>query len=155
MLRIIAQAAAAALALAFPVAADTTILVEDAHALASGPTAVSGAVFMRISNTGDVDDRLVAASANVARRVEIHTHLFDASGVARMVEVEDGVVIPAGESHALERGGDHVMLMGLHQPLADGAIFSLTLKFENAGEITVDVILDLDRRPSAPQGMGG
>jgi len=33
----------------------------------------------------------------------------------------------------------HVMLMGLKSPLTAGTSFSLTLNFEHAGEVTVDV----------------
>ena len=109
--------------------------------------AKSGAVFMMIENTGAADDRLVAASAPVAERVELHTHLEDGNGVMRMVEVKDGFGVPAGGDHALKRGGDHVMLMGLTEALEDGKSFPLTLVFEQAGEITIDVPIDQTRAP--------
>lgn len=37
------------------------------------------------------------------------------------------------------------MLMGLNGPLAQGDSFKLTLTFEKAGEITIDVPVDLTR----------
>ena len=139
--RTLAAACAATLILAGPVAAGDAakISVTDPYARSSSSMAKSGAVFMMIENTGAADDRLVAASAPVAERVELHTHLEDGNGVMRMVEVKDGFGVPAGGDHALKRGGDHVMLMGLTEALEDGKSFPLTLVFEQAGEITIDV----------------
>ena len=76
--------------------------------------------------------------------VQIHTtEMVD--DVAKMVHLEDGLVIPAGESHALERGGDHIMFMGLKAPFkADGEV-PVTLVFEKAGEIELVIPVDLDR----------
>lgn len=149
------SAALLAAALALPAAAmDAAISVEDPYARASRPNAPSGAAFMKITNAGDTDDRLIAAASDIAERVELHTHLEDADGVMRMVEVEDGFLIPAGETHMLRRGGDHVMFMGLRQSLENGDIIEVTLTFENAGDMTVQVPVDLDRAPMAHGGGG-
>lgn len=144
---------AAAAVLAVPALADT-IVVEQPYARSSGPSAVSGAAFMVLVNIGTEDERVIAARSDVAERVELHTHLEDANGVMRMVEVEDGFVVPAGASHALQRGGDHVMLMGLRRPLEQGDTFPLTLVFESGTEVTLDVPVDLERMPM-PMGHGG
>src|SRR5918996_166238 len=66
------------------------ILVEDGYARASGAAAKTGAVYMRITNETQADDRLVAARSPAARRVELHAHEVQ-DGVARMREVEGGV----------------------------------------------------------------
>ena len=63
------------------------------------------------------------------------------------LEGEDGFAVPAGGGHMLERGGDHVMLMGLTESLEDGESFPLTLVFEEAGEVVVEVPVDLTRQP--------
>lgn len=148
--RIFAASCAATLTLGGPLAADdaATITVIDPYARSSSPAAMSGAVFMTLKNPGADADRLVAATAPVAERVELHTHLEDANGVMRMIEVEDGFAVPAGGEHMLKRGGDHVMLMGLTESLEDGETFPLTLLFEGAGEIVVDVPVDLTRQPN-------
>ena len=88
---------------ALPALADG-IKIEDAYARASSGMAKAGAAFMVIKNTGTEDDRLVAASSDVAKRVELHTHKIDANGVAKMMEIEEGFAIPAGGEHALARG---------------------------------------------------
>jgi len=141
-------AAAAAAALAMPAMADMAkIMVQDPYARSSGASAKSGAAFMTLMNHTDQDDRLIAASSDAAARVELHTHKENADGVMQMMEVEEGFAVPAGGMHALARGGDHVMLMGLTAPLAQGDIVTLTLTFEKAGEITVEVPVDLTRKP--------
>ncbi|WP_171125559.1 MULTISPECIES: copper chaperone PCu(A)C [unclassified Ruegeria] len=126
--------------------AQDSITVEDAYARSSGKSAKAGAAFMMIQNSGETDDRLIAAESDVAARVELHTHQVDANGVAKMLHVEEGFVIPAGETHMLKRGGDHVMFMGISAPFEQGATVPVTLVFENAGEIVVDIPVDLERK---------
>jgi copper(I)-binding protein len=149
----IASLTAAAFFAAGAAFAHDGVHVENAYVLTSGPGAMSGAVFLEIVNHSTTSpDRLVAASSDAAQRVELHTHLIDANGVARMVEVEGGFAVEPGETHVLERGGDHIMLMGLTRPLADGDTIQLKLIFEREGEMIVEVPVDLDRAPAAGHG---
>jgi periplasmic copper chaperone A len=129
-----------------PTFAMAQVAVEDPYARAASPAARSGAAFMQIVNTGTTDDRLVAAASDVAERVELHTHIMDGD-VMRMVHVEEGFNIPAGESIALERGGMHVMFLGLTRSLAQGDEIDVTLTFEDAGDITVTIPVDNERMP--------
>lgn len=138
--------AATALAFASAALAEETIQIEDPYARSSGSHAKAGAAFMMIVNSADTDDRLIGVESDAAVRIELHTHEVDANGVAKMLHVEGGFVIPAGESHMLERGGDHVMFMGLTQPFKNGETVPVTLIFENAGRVEVDIPVDLDRK---------
>ncbi len=142
---------------ALPALADGTLIVSDAYARSTGPQAISGAAFLMLENTGTVDDRLIAIRTEAAKRAEIHAHLMDANGVIRMVQVEDGIALPAGAKHVLERGGDHIMLMGLTVPLEQGMTIPVTLIFETAGEVAVEIPVDLARKPGQmpTQGSGG
>ena len=143
-------AAVAATALALPAAAEMAkIMVDDAYARASTPMAKSGAAFMGLMNHSGEDDRLIAASSDVARKVELHTHIEDANGVMKMTHVEEGFEIPAGEMVMLERGGKHVMFMGLTEPFEQGKMIDVTLTFEKAGDVVVQIPVDLDRKPGA------
>lgn len=96
-----------------------------------------GAGFMTIRNTGAVADRLVAATSPVAGRVELHTHLRDGD-VMRMRPVQD-IPVPAGGSATLQPGGLHLMFMGLNRPLVAGETIPVTLRFAEAGEVTVQL----------------
>lgn len=114
------------------------IVVEAPFALIS-PAGQSGAAFMRLENPGTTDDRLVGAASDIAARVELHTHSEDSAGVMRMLEVEDGFPIPAGGAHMLERGGDHVMFLGLTRVPEEGESVALTLTFESGAEIALEI----------------
>lgn len=141
-------ACAAAITLALPAWADATgIMIQDAYARASMKMSRTGAAFMTIMNHTDQNDRLIEARSDIADRVELHTHVTTGDGVMKMQEVEDGLPIPAGGMHALARGGDHVMFLGLRKPLEQGDRIPLTLVFEKAGEVQIEVPVDLNRKP--------
>lgn len=142
-------AAVAALAVATSAFAGETIMVKDAYARAATKNAKTGAAFMMVMNNGAEDDRLVDVKSDVAARVELHTHRENADGVMQMMHVNEGFAIPAGQMHGLVRGGDHVMFMGLKQSFAQGDMIPVTLVFEKAGEIEIEVPVDLQRKPQA------
>lgn len=137
------------------VASAGDIRIEGAFARSSTMMSQSGAAFMVIHNDGAADDRLVAARADFAARVELHTHVDAGGGVMRMVEVEEGFAIPAGGSHALARGGDHVMFLGLAVPFEQGAHLPLTLVFERAGEMTIELPVEIGAGQAGQAGHGG
>jgi len=124
------------------------VLVKDAYARSAGKTAKTGAAFMMIMNHGSENDRLIDVTSDVAKRVELHTHKENGDGVMQMLHVEEGFAIPAGEMHPLKRGGDHVMFIGLNQPFEQGDMIPVTLVFEKAGEVTVEIPVDLERKPA-------
>jgi copper(I)-binding protein len=97
----------------------------------------NGAAYMTLRNAGPVPDRLLAASTPVARTVELHTHIREGE-VMRMRPVDD-IPLPPGETVRLRPGGLHVMLIGLTEPLRQGTMVPLTLRFERAGETTVQL----------------
>jgi copper(I)-binding protein len=129
---------ASILAIAVAVRADAGgIEVREAFARATIGKATSGVVYVTLVNRASRPDRLLAASTPVAARTDLHMTVRDGD-VVRMRRLET-VEIPAGETVAFEPGGAHVMLSGLHAPLREGDRFDLTLEFEAAGTITVEV----------------
>ncbi|MBY4893219.1 copper chaperone PCu(A)C [Rhodobacteraceae bacterium N5(2021)] len=134
-----------------PALASAQMVIEDAYARSASPLAQSGAAFMTIFNPTDVDDRLIAAESTAAERLELHTHIQEDSGIMRMVEVEEGFAIPAGETITLQRGGLHVMMLGLTEPLVQGEEIEVTFTFEHAEPLTHTIIIDNERQPT----MGG
>lgn len=139
--------AALAVLLTLPTLGLAEIVIDDPYARVSRPNAPTGAAFMVIHNTGETEDRLIAASSDVAKRVELHTHIDQGDGVMKMTELEDGITIAAGESHVMARGGDHVMFMGLTEPFEQGTTIDVTLRFEQAGDIVITIPVDNDRKP--------
>jgi copper(I)-binding protein len=111
-----------------------------------------GVGFVTIRNTGSEADTLVAASSPAAGRVELHTSLREGD-VMRMRPVEN-VPVPAGGSVTLAPGGLHMMMMGLTRPLAVGQVVPVTLRFERAGQVTVNMAVQSAgaRTPTAMPG---
>lgn len=99
----------------------------------------NSAAFFTVENKGAAD-RLVGVSGSVADKLEIHTMVREA-GVMRMREVK-ALDIPANGKLELKPGGLHIMLIGLKSPLKEGDRFPLTLRFEKAGEVKVDVFAE-------------
>ena len=138
-------AAIASLVLVTPATAQE-IEIHDPYARSASPMAKSGAAFMVIRNTGDAGDRLIGVDSPAAQKVELHTHREE-DGVMRMIHVEEGFALPAGGEIRMQRGGHHVMMMGLTAPFEQGETIPLTLIFETSGEISLDVPVDLERKP--------
>ncbi len=112
----------------------------------------SGAAFLTLRNTGTAADRLLGASTPAAGRVELHSMVRDGD-VMRMRE-QPAIDLPPGQEVVLRPGGLHVMLLGLTQPLDRGATLPLTLRFERAGEVTVQVAVQAAGAAGMP-AMGG
>ncbi|MEH6474642.1 MAG: copper chaperone PCu(A)C [Sneathiella sp.] len=114
------------------------IMVDDAWARARGATAKIAGAFMTLSNMSGHDDRLVSASSDIAKRVEIHTTKM-VEGVMKMTQLKEGIAIKAGEKIMMKPGGYHVMFLGLSAALPEGTTFPVTLSFEKAGDVDVTV----------------
>lgn len=100
------------------------------------PTVGNSAAYLTIANNGDTDDVLLAASADGFGEVQLHDVITE-DGTARMVEQTDGIPIPAGEQVTLQPGGLHVMLIDAQQDYAVGDEITITLTFEEAGEVEI------------------
>ncbi|MBC7951223.1 MAG: copper chaperone PCu(A)C [Rhodospirillaceae bacterium] len=111
--------------------------IKAAWARATPPKAPAGGAFFSVTNTGASADSLLSARSDMAKTVELHTHLQQGD-VMRMMAV-DKIDLAPGQTVALAPGGLHVMLIGLKQPLTEGASFPLELTFAQAGKVTVNV----------------
>ena len=113
------------------------ITFSDVQLRASTAGMPSSAAYLKIINNGISDDRLIAAKAAIAKRVEIHSMEMD-NGVMRMRAINGGLFIAAGDSVTLVPGGLHFMLMGLNTDLPPGSQHEIILVFEKAGEIKLN-----------------
>jgi copper(I)-binding protein len=109
-------------------------------ARATPPGAPAAGAFFSIENKGEAD-RLVAASAAVADAVELHEMRMDGN-VMRMNKLDHGIELPANSTVELKPGSLHIMFFGLKAPFKEGERFPLKLRFEKAGEVTVDVAVE-------------
>ena len=108
---------------------------------ATPPTAPTGGGFLTVTNKGTTPDRLVAVRSPASDKVEVHEMKMDGN-VMRMREVEKGLEIPAGATVTLKPGGFHIMFMGLKAPFAKDTKVPLTLVFEKAGSLDVELAVE-------------
>lgn len=113
-----ASAAASAEATAGLVVRDPWVKAAD-----EGMTAAFGVLV----NDTDADITIASVSTDISP-VELH-EMAMADGAMIMREKQGGIVVPAGGSHTLEPGGDHIMLMDIAQPVRPGDEVSFTVTF--------------------------
>lgn len=81
-------------------------------------------------------DRLVSVASPDAGMVQVHESRIE-SGMMIMGELREGLPLPAGEAVALAPGGNHLMLMGVKEPLAAGDTVALKLTFATSAPVEV------------------
>jgi periplasmic copper chaperone A len=107
-------------------------------AATSEATLTNGAIYMTLTDRGTRPDELVTASSPVAQKVELHVFEVE-NGVYAMHKVDAIAIAPGAASTVLRPGGAHVMLESLKRPLRTGTTIPLTLTFQNAGMLTIEV----------------
>jgi len=113
------------------------------------PNAPTVAAYFVIHNQGKTADRLLSVDTPVAGEAQLHEHLMQ-NDVMKMQHVPS-VEIPAGGEVTFAPMAYHVMLLNLKDRslLTDGKRFPMTLHFEKAGDVKVDVAV----QKQAPDGM--
>jgi copper(I)-binding protein len=112
------------------------------------PNAPTVAAYFVVHNNGKTADRLLSVDSPVAGKAELHEHVMH-DGLMKMQQVQS-VEVPAGGEAKFAPMGYHVMLLELKDKskLVDGQHFALTLHFEKAGDLTVEVAV----QKQAPSG---
>jgi periplasmic copper chaperone A len=96
--------------------------------------------YLTIANMGNVPDRLIGGSSDIAGKVEVHEMAMN-NGVMTMRPLDKGLVIEPGKTVKLAPGGYHLMMFDLKSPLKQGDKVPVTLEFEKAGK--VGLLLDV------------
>lgn len=116
------------------------LVLQHAWARATPGGAKTGAAYVRIENRGMAADQLIGAASPIAAKVGIHTMSTD-SGTMVMGPAGD-VEVPAQGMVELKPHGLHIMMMGLTKPLREGETFPVTLTFEKAGSVELQVVVE-------------
>ena len=123
-------------------ASSGSIRVVGAWSRSTAPGASVGVVYFEVINAGPADT-LLAIECPAAEHAEMHA-TASADGIMKMRPVAS-VDIPAGGHLSFQPGGLHAMLVGIKEPLKEGARLPLTLVFRRAGKL---------RFEAAIQGLG-
>jgi len=151
-----ALAVLSAVTIAAPVRADDVkagdLVISQAWSRATPGGAKVAGGFLTIENKGTAPDKLVAVSAEIAGKAEIHEMAMD-NGVMKMRPLDKGLVIEPGKTVKLAPGGNHLMLQDLKGPFKQGEKVPVTLEFEKAGKVSV--ALDVQGVGAQAPGGGG
>jgi len=117
-----------------------TVQVTEAWARPAVPGQSATSVFAHFkSPTGA---RLVGVSTPAAGMAQVH-EMKMVGDVMQMRELDGGLALPPGQDVALTPGGQHIMLMDLHQALPAGSKLPIELRFVDANGKASTVKLDV------------
>jgi periplasmic copper chaperone A len=97
-------------------------------------------VYMALKNTSRSTDRLVAASSDLADKVELIE--LQGPGSNKMPVATSAFVVAAGKTLQLTPAGPRLLLLGVKKPLNAFDSFGMTLMFEKAGKVEVEVMVE-------------
>ncbi|WKZ52630.1 MAG: copper chaperone PCu(A)C [Anaerolineales bacterium] len=98
----------------------------------------NGAAYFVIENGTASDDTLLSVSSDIATATEVHMSMMDGNGMMSM-QMQETVNIPASKKVEFKAGGLHVMFIGLTRDLNIGDTITLILRFEKAGETSLQM----------------
>lgn len=90
------------------------------------------AAFGVLTNRSGRDITILSASTPVSPMVELH-ETVEEGGKPVMRPKSEGFVVPANGTLELKPGGNHIMLMGVKQPVLPGAEVRFTLTLKDGG----------------------
>lgn len=118
--------------------AQAAVTISEPYARATFPMAQSGAVYLTITNTGEMTRVLSAVTVNDTIADDAQIHTTDMNGdMMQMRQVTEGIPLAANDTITFKPGSYHIMLLGLKQGLSEGNTIALTLVMKN-GE-TIDI----------------
>jgi copper(I)-binding protein len=119
-------------------AADS-IQIDDPAVRAVPPGQDQTGAYLTLHNTDRRNHALVKATSPAARVTELHT-VVDEGGMKMMRPVAK-MDIAAGAATRLRPGGLHIMLIGLKQPLIEGAQVQISLVFEDGSRKGISALV--------------
>lgn len=132
--------------------AANTINIENAWSPEAPPVAKVMAGYMKINNLSNKDVKIKSAKSALFKSVEIHrTEMKD--GMMSMIKQEN-LKIEAKGHIELKSGGLHMMLMGKLKPVKSGSMIPVTLTFDNAEIININLKVKIDNQPQMKCGSG-
>jgi copper(I)-binding protein len=114
------------------------LVITQAWSRATPNGAKIGSGYLTIENKGSTADRLIAVSADIAGKVEVHEMAMN-NGVMTMRPLDKGLTIDPGKTIKLAPGGNHLMMFDLKAALKQGDALPVTLEFEKAGKVKVSL----------------
>jgi copper(I)-binding protein len=97
-------------------------------------------VYMKLKNGGQTSERLLSATTLLADKVELIEP--KAQGSMTLPTVATALSVPAGGELVLSADGPHLLLGGVKKRLSAYDSFKITLVFEKAGRMEIEVMVE-------------
>lgn len=131
-----------------------SLVVSHVWAHENPPSSHANAVYLTVVNDGLEADRLMGVEGDFFHSAEFQAPVVDEDGVLRTKSLS-AIEIGPGQSLTFQPGGVQILLVGLQTSFFEGDHFHLSLLFERAGRLEVEVEvegLQHDHRPSDMPG---
>lgn len=97
------------------------------------------AAYFTVTETGSQGDVLLSATSVPASQTSLMQETSSGANAGTMTDLTSGLAIPADGAVSLGPGGYHLMLTDPASPLTAGGSVALTLRFKDAGTVTLKV----------------
>src|SRR5437588_8356878 len=97
------------------------------------------AIYMTIRNAGGRPDKLLSATTSMATKAELREAGAEPQTDGKVVA---SVAVGARGEVNLKRAGPHILLSGMKKQLSPYDSFFMTLAFERAGKVEVEVMVE-------------
>lgn len=114
------------------------VVLTDGQVRAMPPSVPNTAAYLTLENHGPAIN-LIAVDADFVKEAQLHT-VIEEGGMVKMRQVES-FPIPQHGKLTLSESGQHIMLLGLKQPLVAGKPVQLTLKFDDGSQLPVSLMV--------------
>lgn len=118
------------------------ISAKGVHTLTAPSWLKTRPIYLNLVNEGVKEDALIAAESDVAEKVLLqYTHAYDGELKTLRPLQDQRIPLPPQAIVRLQKGGLHLMLIGLKRPLKLGREIPLKLIFEKSDPIYTRVII--------------
>jgi copper(I)-binding protein len=114
-----------------------------------GASPKSSAVYMKIKNLTRKADKLLSASASIAEKVVLQAPPKDSATTQR--RPAGAITVGGGGELVFGRTGYWFELVNVNKELTAYDSFKLTLVFQNAGKVDIDVLVEEGPEPQEPK----
>ena len=125
-----------------------SLTVSEARSRPTSPGATVAGGYLTITNPGAEADRLIRAASPRAARTELHEMAMD--GTMMTMRPVTSIEVPAKGSVKLEPGGFHLMFLDIPKPFVANETIPVSLTFEKAGQVDVELIVPVQAGQSGP-----
>ncbi|MBR9727662.1 copper chaperone PCu(A)C [Shewanella intestini] len=119
-----------------------SIVMTDGYVRAMPASVPNTAAYLTLENHYPVPVKLMAVKTEVAKEAQLHT-IIEENGLVKMRQVSH-FDIASHQQLRLQPSGDHIMLLGLKQPLNAGDKVKMTLVFST--DDTLDIELPVKKK---------